>query len=71
MTALHTRLARLEGRKSTSGGDVVLRDAADFDSRIEALAVRAGADCEDISCEEIETSEAAFDVAFAAMEVTR
>ena len=71
MPALRNRLTRLEGRKSTGGGDVVLRDAADFDERIAALAARAGTDCEDMPREEIERREAAFDTAFAAMEVAR
>ena len=69
MTALHARLARLEGRRSTSGTDIIQRDSADFDSRIEALAARADTDCEDISCEEIARREAAFDTAFAALGV--
>ena len=71
MPALHTRLARLEGRRSTTGTDIVRRDSADFDSRIAALAARAGTDGEDISCEEIARREAAFDAAFAALGFAR
>ena len=71
MRGLSTRLTRLEGRRGPIGTDTVRRDSADFDSRIEALAERAGTDCEDISCEEIMRREAAFDAAFAAMGFVR
>ena len=69
MPALHTRLTRLEGRRGPGATDTVRRDSADFDSRIEALAARAGTDNANISCEEIARREAAFDAAFAALGV--
>ena len=71
MRGLSTRLTRLEGRRSTSATDTVARDSADFDNRIAALAARTGTDDADMPHEEIMRREAAFDTAFAAMEVVR
>ena len=71
MRGLSTRLTRLEDRHGPDATDTVLRDSADFDNRIAALAARTGTDDADISAEEIMRREAAFDAAIATMGFAR